>query len=146
MVANPHSTDSTPSKKYPKVGTRGTGRRKEAIVRVRLVTGTGAVVINGKSMDEYLGHRKALHIPVKQPLIAVGAEERYNVLVNASGGGIVGQSIAIRMGVARALAAISKDYELVMRQEGFLTRDSRIKESKKYGHKKARKRFQYSKR
>jgi small subunit ribosomal protein S9 len=131
---------------YPKVGTRGTGRRKEAIVRVRLVPGNGQVIINGKSMEQYLGNRKALHIPVLQPLIAASVEERFNILVNATGGGIVGQSIAIRMGVARALCAINPEYELIMRREGFLTRDSRIKESKKYGRKKARKRFQFSKR
>lgn len=131
---------------YPKVGTRGTGRRKEAIVRVRLVPGNGQVIINGKSMEQYLGNRKALHIPVKQPLVAAGVEERFNVLVNATGGGIVGQSVAIRMGVARALSEINPDYEVAMRKEGFLTRDSRIKERKKYGRKKARKRFQFSKR
>ncbi len=131
---------------YPKVGTRGTGRRKEAIVRVRLVPGNGTVIINGKSMEQYLGNRQALHIPVKQPLIAAGVEERFNVLVNATGGGIVGQSVAIRMGVARALSDINPDYEVAMRKEGFLTRDSRVKERKKYGRKKARKRFQFSKR
>ena len=131
---------------YPKVGTRGTGRRKEAIVRVRLVPGNGQVIINGKSMEQYLGNRKALHIPVKQPLAAAGVEDRYNVLVNATGGGIVGQSVAIRMGVARALSEINPDYEVAMRKEGFLTRDSRVKERKKYGRKKARKRFQFSKR
>jgi small subunit ribosomal protein S9 len=131
---------------YPKVGTRGTGRRKEAIVRVRLVPGNGQVIINGKSMEQYLGNRKALHIPVKQPLVAAGVEDRYNVLVNATGGGIVGQSIAIRMGVARALKTISKEYEVVMRKEGFLTRDARVKERKKYGLKKARKASQFSKR
>jgi small subunit ribosomal protein S9 len=131
---------------YPKVGTRGTGRRKEAIVRVRLVPGNGQVIINGKSMEQYLGNRKALHIPVKQPLVAAGVEDRYNVLVNATGGGVVGQSIAIRMGVARALKAINKEYEVVMRKEGFLTRDARVKERKKYGLKKARKASQFSKR
>ncbi len=131
---------------YPKVGTRGTGRRKEAIVRVRLIPGNGQVIINGKSMEQYLGNRKALHIPVKQPLVAAGVEDRYNVLVNATGGGIVGQSIAIRMGVARALKAINKEHEVVMRKEGFLTRDARVKERKKYGLKKARKASQFSKR
>lgn len=131
---------------YPKVGTRGTGRRKEAIVRVRLIPGNGQVIINGKSMEQYLGNRKALHIPVKQPLVAAGVDDRYNVLVNATGGGIVGQSIAIRMGVARALKTISKEYEVVMRKEGFLTRDARVKERKKYGLKKARKASQFSKR
>jgi small subunit ribosomal protein S9 len=131
---------------YPKVGTRGTGRRKEAIVRVRLVPGTGVVLINGKSMVQYLGNRPALHTPVLQPLVAAGVEQRFNILVNAQGGGIAGQAQAIRMGVARALTDISPEYEIVMRREGFLTRDARVKESKKYGRKKARKRFQFSKR
>ena len=131
---------------YPQVGVRGTGRRKEAIARVRLLPGSGKVLINGKTMEVYLGNRKALHVPVLQPLIAAGVLERYNILVRAQGGGIVGQSDAIRLGVARALAEISPDHALVMRAEGFLTRDSRIKESKKYGRKKARKRFQFSKR
>lgn len=142
MAANP----TPPGTKHPKVGTRGTGRRKEAIVRVRLVPGNGQVIINGKSMEQYLGNRKSLHVPVKQALVAAGVEERYTVLVNANGGGIVGQSIAIRMGVARALSEINSDYEVVMRKEGFLTRDARVKERKKYGLKKARKAFQFSKR
>jgi small subunit ribosomal protein S9 len=130
----------------PKVGTRGTGRRKEAIARVRLIPGTGVVIINGKSMKDYLGGRQALHVPVMQPLVAAGVESRYNVLVKTEGGGIAGQSLAIRMGIARALAEISKDNALKMREEGFLTRDARVKERKKYGRKKARKRFQFSKR
>jgi small subunit ribosomal protein S9 len=131
---------------YPKVGTRGTGRRKEARVRVRLIPGKGTILINGKSMDDYLGHRKALHLPVLQPLMAAGVQERFNVLVNAQGGGIAGQADAIRLGVARALAALNPEYGLAMRAEGFLTRDDRVKERKKYGRKKARKRFQFSKR
>lgn len=131
---------------YPKVGTRGTGRRKEAIVRVRLVPGNGRILINGKTMEQYLGNRPALHMPVKQALVAAGVEDRFNVLVNACGGGTSGQAQAIRMGVARALSEINPDYETVMRAEGFLTRDSRVKERKKYGRKKARKRFQFSKR
>jgi len=131
---------------YPKVGTRGTGRRKEAIARVRLVPGNGTVIINGQSMDQYLGNRKALHIPVMQPLVVAGVEKRYNILVNATGGGKAGQAIAIRLGVARALASMTTDQHAAMRKEGFLTRDPRVKERKKYGRKKARKRFQFSKR
>ncbi|HEY9746662.1 MAG TPA: 30S ribosomal protein S9, partial [Oculatellaceae cyanobacterium] len=128
------------------VGTRGTGRRKEAVVRVRLVPGNGLILINGKTLEQYLGARQSLHVWAKQALVAAGVEDRYNVLVNAQGGGIVGQAQAIRMGVARALSEISPEYKLVMHKEGFLTRDSRVKESKKYGRKKARKRFQFSKR
>lgn len=131
---------------YTKVGTRGTGRRKEAIARVRLVPGTGVVLINGKSMEAYLGARKALHVPVLQPLVAAGVETRFNVLVKAEGGGLAGQADAIRLGVARALVAMNRSNLEVMREEGFLTRDARVKERKKYGRKKARKRFQFSKR
>ncbi len=131
---------------YPQRGTRGTGRRKEAIARVRLVPGKGNVIINGKSMEQYLGNRKALHVPVLQPLVVAGAQDRYTVLVNTNGGGIAGQADAIKLGVARALSEISTEYEKLMRKEGFMTRDPRIKERKKYGRKKARKRFQFSKR
>jgi small subunit ribosomal protein S9 len=131
---------------YPQVGVRGTGRRKEAVARVRLLPGSGKVLINGKTMELYLGNRKLLHVSVVQPLVAAGVLDRYNVLVRAHGGGLVGQADAIRLGVARALAEISTDNALTMRAEGFLTRDARVKESKKYGRKKARKRFQFSKR
>lgn len=131
---------------YPQIGTRGTGRRKEAIVRVRLVPGNGQILVNGKTLEQYLGHRKALHIPVKQPLMVARVTDRYNVLVNATGGGIAGQAHAMRMGVARALASLNPEFEAAMRKEGFLTRDARVKERKKYGRKKARKRFQFSKR
>ena len=131
---------------YPKVGTRGTGRRKNAIVRVRLVPGNGTVIINGKTIEQYLGARKSLHVPVRQPLVAAGVEDRFNVIVSANGGGIVGQAQALRLGVARALSDINETYKDAMRKEGFLTRDPRVKERKKYGRKKARKRFQFSKR
>jgi small subunit ribosomal protein S9 len=131
---------------YPQVGVRGTGRRKEAVARVRLLPGSGKVLINGKTMELYLGNRKLLHVSVVQPLVAAGVLDRYNILVRVHGGGLVGQADAIRLGVARALADISADNALTMRAEGFLTRDSRVKESKKYGRKKARKRFQFSKR
>src|SRR5690242_20349 len=92
---------------YPKIGTRGTGRRKEAVVRVRLVPGNGTVIINGQSMELYLGNHAALHIVVKQPLVAAGVQDRFNLLVSANGGGKVGQAYAIRMGVARALKEIN---------------------------------------
>jgi small subunit ribosomal protein S9 len=131
---------------YPQVGTRGTGRRKEAIARVRLVPGSGKVMINGRHMDEYLQFRKALQVVVLQPLVAAEASERYNVLVRTNGGGLVGQADAIQLGVARALASMNKDLHTTMRGEGLLTRDPRVKERKKYGRKKARKRFQFSKR
>ncbi|MBY0450171.1 MAG: 30S ribosomal protein S9 [Cyanobacteria bacterium] len=131
---------------YAKNGVRGTGRRKEAIARVRLKPGTGTVLINGEPMSTYLGNRKALEVPVLQPLVAAGVQEKYDVLVNANGGGKAGQAGAIRLGIARALGEINPEYARLMREEGFVTRDPRAKERKKYGQKKARKRFQYSKR
>jgi small subunit ribosomal protein S9 len=131
---------------YPQNGTRGTGRRKEAIARVRLVPGNGTVLINGKPMEAHLGHRAALHVPVMQPLVAAGVQDRYNVICRTVGGGISGQAYAIQLGVARALASLNPEYHHIMRLEGFLTRDARVKERKKYGRKRARKRFQFSKR
>jgi len=128
------------------VGTRGTGRRKNAIARVRLLKGKGVVLVNGRPLLAYLNNRKALEIPVLQPLVVAGALEKFNVLANVNGGGIAGQADAIQLGIARALAETNEEYEKLMRKEGFLTRDPRAKESKKYGRKKARKRFQYSKR
>ncbi len=127
-------------------GKRGTGRRKEAIARVRIVPGKGRVVINGHSMDEYLQFRKSLQIPVLQPLVAAGLEEKYDIIVRAHGGGLAGQADAIKLGIARAVAEVSETLHKQMSTEGFLHRDSRVKESKKYGRKKARKRFQFSKR
>jgi small subunit ribosomal protein S9 len=131
---------------YPQVGQRGTGRRKSAIARVRLLPGTGTILINGQSVEQYLGSRVSLHVSVKQALVAAGVEGQYNVLCKVEGGGKVGQSQAIRLGVARALAEINPDYGRLMRAEGFLTRDARVKERKKYGLHKARKKPQYSKR
>jgi small subunit ribosomal protein S9 len=131
---------------YPQKGIRGTGRRKEAIARVRVLPGTGKIVINGRSLEGHFGNRKTLHIPVVQPLVAAKVQDRYNLVIRTEGGGLVGQADAIRMGVARALASQSDELHSLMRAEGFLTRDPRVKESKKYGRKKARKRFQFSKR
>jgi small subunit ribosomal protein S9 len=128
------------------VGTRGTGRRKEAIARVRLVNGSGKIIVNGKTQEQYFGNRRSLQIPLKQPLVAAGVQERYDVLVNAVGGGMSGQADAIKMGIARALAELNGEFAVLMRKEGFLTRDARVKERKKYGRKRARKRFQFSKR
>jgi small subunit ribosomal protein S9 len=131
---------------YPQVGQRGTGRRKSAVARVRLLPGTGTILINGKRVEEYLGNRASLHVSVKQALVSAGVESQYNVLCKVEGGGKVGQSQAIRLGVARALAELNPDYARLMRVEGFLTRDARVKERKKYGLHKARKKPQYSKR
>lgn len=131
---------------YPKTGKLGTGRRKEAVARVRLLPGSGEILINGLTMEGYLGARKSLHVPVLQPLVAAGVEKQYKVLARVHGGGKTGQADAIRMGIARALSEAGGEVEKLMHKEGFLTRDPRAKERKKYGRKKARKRFQYSKR
>lgn len=131
---------------YPQKGKRGTGRRKCAVARVRLMSGNGTVIINGKSLTEYLGNRALLHVAVHQPLVAAGVDGKFNVIAKAHGGGPRGQAEAVRMGLARALAELNPDYARIMRLEGFLTRDARIKESKKYGRHKARKRPQFSKR
>ena len=131
---------------YPQNGVRGTGRRKEAVARVRIKPGTGRIMINGQELSAYLDNRKALEVPVIQPLTAVGVEEQYDVICRVEGGGKAGQADAIKMGLARALALTNPDYEKILRAEGFLTRDARVKERKKYGLKKARKASQFSKR
>ncbi len=131
---------------YPQNGVRGTGRRKEAIARVRVKPGTGKILINGRLMTDYLDNRKALEIPILQPLVAAGVEEQYDVICRVNGGGKAGQADAIKMGLARALSETNAEYEKIMREEGFMTRDARVKERKKYGLKKARKAYQFSKR
>lgn len=131
---------------YEQVGNRGTGRRKEAVARVRLVPGKGNVLVNGRSITEYFGNRKALEVTILQPLVAADVKDQYNLICRVHGGGLVGQADALKLGVARALTEKSSELEKIMRAEGFMTRDSRIKERKKYGRKKARKRFQFSKR
>ena len=122
-----------------------TGRRKRAVVRVRLAPGTGEITINGKAADAYLGRATLMQI-VRQPFEATNSVGRFNVTVNAFGGGLTGQAGAIRHGIARALVAADESLRQVLRKAGLLTRDPREKESKKYGRKRARKRFQFSKR
>lgn len=124
----------------------GTGRRKSATARVRLVPGTGTVKINGRTMEDYVGGRHGLERLIMQPFKTADAVGRFDVLVTVCGGGIVGQLGAIRHGIARALGEAAPQNRGSLRTEGFLTRDSRVKERKKYGRKKARKRFQFSKR
>lgn len=123
----------------------GTGRRKEAVARVRLVAGTGKISVNGRPFEEYFP-TLTLQTIIRQPLRAANVEGRFDVLVTTIGGGISGQAGAVRHGIARALAASDGALRSGLRKEGFLTRDSRMKERKKYGHKRARKGFQYSKR
>ncbi|MEM6445016.1 MAG: 30S ribosomal protein S9 [Cyanobacteria bacterium P01_D01_bin.123] len=124
----------------------GTGRRKSAIARVRLVPGSGEITINKRPGDRYLQFQDTLIARVKEPLAALGLEESYDILVNAHGGGVCGQADAIKLGVARALCEMDPENRTPLKTEGFLTRDPRAKERKKYGLRKARKAPQFSKR
>jgi len=132
--------------KYTQVGVRGTGRRKEATARVRVKPGRGTILINGLPVLDYLANRRSLEAEVKEPLIVAGVEGQYDVLAKVEGGGKTGQAGAIKMGLARALSVINPEYEKAMRTEGLMTRDARVKERKKYGLKKARRAYQFSKR
>jgi small subunit ribosomal protein S9 len=124
----------------------GTGRRKSAIARVRLVPGDGTLTINGKPGDLYLQFNPNYLAAVKSPLETLGLESEYDILVNAHGGGLTGQADAVRLGVARALCQLDPDNRKPLKTEGYLTRDPRAKERKKYGLRKARKAPQFSKR
>ncbi|EGK09779.1 30S ribosomal protein S9 [Kroppenstedtia eburnea] len=123
----------------------GTGRRKESVARVRLVPGDGRIVINNRDMDTYFG-LETLKAIVKQPLVLTDTVNRYDVLVNVDGGGFTGQAGAIRHGIARALLKVDPELRPTLKKAGFLTRDPRMKERKKYGLKKARRAPQFSKR
>ena len=124
---------------------QSTGRRKRAVARVKLSLGQGVITVNGKPVDEYFPRPQLLQI-VRQPLEATASGSRFDVRVKAEGGGVTGQAGAIRHAIARALLAIDESFKETLHKNGFLTRDPREKESKKYGRKRARKRFQYSKR
>lgn len=124
---------------------QATGRRKRAIARVKLTLGQGVITINKRPIEEYFP-RPQLQQIVRQPLEATESLSRFDVDVRAEGGGIAGQAGAVRHGIARALLELDESMKETLRKNGFLTRDSREKESKKYGRKRARKRFQYSKR
>ena len=123
----------------------GTGRRKSSIARVYLVPGTGKVTINKKDMDEYFG-LNTLKVIVNQPFAATGTTGKYDVLVNVKGGGFTGQAGAIRHGISRALLQADPEFRPALKSAGFLTRDPRMKERKKYGPKAARRAPQFSKR
>ena len=118
----------------------GTGRRKTSVARVYLVPGTGKITINKRDIDEYLG-LETLKVIVRQPLVA-----KFDVIVNVRGGGYTGQAGAIRHGISRALLTVDNDFRPVLKKAGFLTRDPRMKERKKYGLKAARRAPQFSKR
>ncbi len=123
----------------------GTGRRKSSVARVYLVPGKGEVIINKRKMDDYFG-LDTLKFVVKQPLVLTNTEAKFDVLVNVHGGGFTGQAGAIRHGVSRALLQVDADYRPALKSAGFLTRDARMKERKKYGLKGARRAPQFSKR
>ncbi|MBT9312309.1 30S ribosomal protein S9 [Leptothoe kymatousa] len=124
----------------------GTGRRKAAVARVRLVPGDGKLMVNGKPGEEHLQNNAAYLSATKAPLETLGLESDYDVLVNVRGGGLTGQADAIKLGVARALCELDPSNRSPLKIEGYLTRDPRCKERKKYGLKKARKASQFSKR
>ena len=123
----------------------GTGRRKTSVARVYLVPGTGKITINKRDIDEYLG-LETLKVIVRQPLIATDNADKFDVIVNVRGGGYTGQAGAIRHGISRALLTVDNDFRPVLKKAGFLTRDPRMKERKKYGLKAARRAPQFSKR
>ncbi len=122
-----------------------TGRRKCAVARVRLLPGKGKIEVNGKDLDNYFG-RQVLRTIVRQPLKMTENEGKYDVIVNVDGGGTTGQAGAIRHGIARALLEVNGEFRTALKKAGFLTRDPRMKERRKYGLKKARKAPQFSKR
>ena len=123
----------------------GTGRRKTSVARVRLIPGTGKFVINGRDIDEYFNY-DTLIVAVKEPLMITETLGKYDVMVNVEGGGYTGQAGAVRHGIARALLQVDEDLRPILKKAGHLTRDSRMKERKKYGLKEARKSPQFSKR
>jgi small subunit ribosomal protein S9 len=122
-----------------------TGRRKEAVARVRIKPGSGKIVINDRALEDYFG-RKTSQAIVKQPLVLTNTLDRFDTFVNVFGGGLSGQAGAVRHGITRALMEFDPDLRSALKRAGFVTRDPRTKERKKYGLKGARARFQYSKR
>ena len=123
----------------------GTGRRKSSVARVRLVPGTGKITVNKRELNDYFG-RQTLELIVKQPLNLTNTVEQYDVIATVAGGGPSGQAGAIRHGISRALLDVDGELRQSLKKDGFLTRDPRMKERKKYGLKKARKASQFSKR
>jgi small subunit ribosomal protein S9 len=123
----------------------GTGRRKSSIARVYLVPGKGNITINKRDIDEYFG-LETLKVIVRQPLVATETVDKYDAVITVKGGGFTGQAGAVRHGIARALLTVDADFRPVLKKAGYLTRDPRMKERKKYGLKKARRAPQFSKR
>ncbi|MDI6731595.1 MAG: 30S ribosomal protein S9 [Candidatus Margulisbacteria bacterium] len=124
----------------------GTGRRKEAIAKVRLQKGTGEILVNGRSFADYFCHRKSLEFQVARPLHTAEVRQNYNVAAETFGGGIASQADAVSLGIARALLQVNPDFRSKLKKVGLLSRDPRVKERKKYGLKRARRAFQYTKR
>ena len=133
------------TKKKAAVTYIGTGRRKQSIARVFMTPGTGTITVNGKSLEEYLP-QATLRMIVNSPLVTTDTQGQFDIKINVLGGGYAGQAGAMRHGIARALLEASEDYRPVLKAAGFLTRDARAKERKKYGLKGARRAPQYSKR
>ena len=123
----------------------GTGRRKKSVARVYVMPGKGNITINKRNIDEYFG-LETLKVIVRQPLVATETEGKYDIVVNVKGGGYTGQAGAIRHGLSRALLKVDEEFRPVLKKEGYLTRDPRMKERKKYGLKAARRAPQFSKR
>ena len=132
-------------KKKTNVTYQGTGRRKSSVARVYLTPGTGKIMVGEKTLEEYLP-QEILRMVVKSPLVETGTEGQYDIFINVYGGGLTGQAGAMRHGISRALLEVGDDLRPILKKAGFLTRDSRAKERKKYGLKGARRAPQYSKR
>ena len=132
-------------KKKTNVTYLGTGRRKSSVARVYMTPGTGKITVGEKTLEEYLP-QEILRMVVKSPLVETGTEGQYDIYINVYGGGMTGQAGAMRHAIARALLEVGEDFRPVLKKAGFLTRDSRVKERKKYGLRGARRRPQYSKR
>ncbi len=133
------------AKKATKVIYYGTGRRKSAVAKVRVISGQGKILVNGKPVGDYFG-RRLLEVIVRQPLETVAVSDKYDVVASVAGGGVSGQAGAVRHGIARALLQADTGFRTPLKKAGFLTRDPRAKERRKYGLKKARKAPQFSKR
>ena len=132
-------------KKKTNVTYQGTGRRKSSVARVYLTPGTGKIMVGEKTLEQYLP-QEILRMVVKSPLVLTQTEGSYDVFINVYGGGLTGQAGAMRHGIARALLEVGEDFRPILKKAGFLTRDSRAKERKKYGLKGARRAPQFSKR
>lgn len=130
----------------PEILTSTVGRRKSAVARIWVYSGSGVIKVNGRMLMEYLGRRQSLVMSIFTPLEVTGNMGKYDVMAKATGGGVSAQAGALRMALSRALAALNPDMKKTLRTHGFLTRDAREVERKKYGLVKARKRYQYSKR